>query len=89
MPVFGSFSLLLALALSAYCLLAGALALRQLARPGHTRISPEPRSLGALLLSNATSSKSLELSVSAFFLGLGAGRVPLRDGGFSPSSARV
>src|ERR1700736_1789902 len=41
MPVFGSFSLLLALALSAYCLLAGALALRQLARPGHTRISPE------------------------------------------------
>jgi cytochrome c-type biogenesis protein CcmF len=41
MPVFGSFSLLLALALSAYCLLAGALALRQLARPGHSRISPE------------------------------------------------
>jgi cytochrome c-type biogenesis protein CcmF len=41
MPVFGSFSLLLALALSAYCLLAGALALRQLATPGHTRFSPE------------------------------------------------
>ena len=41
MPVFGSFSLLLALALSGYCLLAGALALRQLAAPGPTRISPE------------------------------------------------
>ena len=41
MPVFGSFSLLLALALSAYTLLAGALALRQLAVRGRTRIPPE------------------------------------------------
>jgi cytochrome c-type biogenesis protein CcmF len=41
MPVFGSFSLLLALALSAYTLLAGAFALRQLAIRSRTRISPE------------------------------------------------
>src|SRR5258708_25046891 len=41
MPVFGSFSLLLALALSAYTLLAGAFALRQLAIRGRTRIPPE------------------------------------------------
>ncbi len=41
MPVFGSFSLLLALALSAYCVLAGALALRQLATRARTRVSPE------------------------------------------------
>ena len=41
MPVFGSFSLLLALALSAYTLLAGAFALRQLAVHGRTRIAPE------------------------------------------------
>jgi cytochrome c-type biogenesis protein CcmF len=41
MPVFGSFSLLLALALSAYTLLAGAFALRQLAIGGRTRIAPE------------------------------------------------
>jgi cytochrome c-type biogenesis protein CcmF len=41
MPVFGSFSLLLALALSAYTLLAGALALRQLAIRGRNRIPPE------------------------------------------------
>jgi cytochrome c-type biogenesis protein CcmF len=41
MPVFGSFSLLLALALSAYTLLAGAFALRQLAIRARTRISPE------------------------------------------------
>src|ERR1700755_2802376 len=41
MPVFGSFSLLLALALSAYTLLAGAFALRQLAVHGRTRVSPE------------------------------------------------
>ncbi len=41
MPVFGSFSLLLALALSAYTLLAGAFALRQLAIRAHTRLSPE------------------------------------------------
>ncbi len=41
MPVFGSFSLLLALALSAYTLLAGGLALRQLAVNARTRVSPE------------------------------------------------
>src|SRR3954447_23035330 len=41
MAVFGSFSLLLALALSAYTLLAGAFALRQLAIRARTRISPE------------------------------------------------
>src|SRR6201995_4817723 len=41
MPVFGSFSLLLALALCAYTLLAGAFALRQLAIRARTRISPE------------------------------------------------
>jgi len=41
MPVFGSFSLLLALALSAYTLLAGAFALRQLAIRGRNRIPPE------------------------------------------------
>jgi cytochrome c-type biogenesis protein CcmF len=41
MPVFGSFSLLLALALSAYTLLAGGFALRQLAIGGRTRIAPE------------------------------------------------
>lgn len=40
MPVFGSFSLLLALALSAYTLLAGALALRQIAVHARTRIPP-------------------------------------------------
>ncbi|HEX6496487.1 MAG TPA: cytochrome c-type biogenesis CcmF C-terminal domain-containing protein [Acidobacteriaceae bacterium] len=41
MPVFGSFSLLLALALSAYTLLAGAFAQRQLAIRARTRIAPE------------------------------------------------
>jgi cytochrome c-type biogenesis protein CcmF len=41
MPVFGSFSLLLALALSAYTLLAGAFAQRQLAIHGRSRIPPE------------------------------------------------
>jgi cytochrome c-type biogenesis protein CcmF len=41
MPVFGSFSLLLALALCGYTLLAGAFALRQLAIRARTRISPE------------------------------------------------
>ncbi|MDQ1452443.1 MAG: cytochrome c-type biosis protein CcmF, partial [Acidobacteriaceae bacterium] len=41
MPVFGSFSLLLALALSAYTLLAGGIAQRQLAVRARTRISPE------------------------------------------------
>src|ERR1700748_213762 len=41
MPVFGSFSLLLALALSAYTLLAGAFALRQLAVHARTRVPPE------------------------------------------------
>src|ERR1700748_622401 len=41
MPVFGSFSLLLALALSAYTLLAGAFALRQLAVHARTRVAPE------------------------------------------------
>src|ERR1700756_230919 len=41
MPVFGSFSLLLALALCAYTLLAGAFALRQLAIRARPRISPE------------------------------------------------
>ncbi len=41
MPVFGSFSLLLALALSAYTLLAGGLALRQLATNARSRMAPE------------------------------------------------
>jgi len=41
MPTFGSFALLLALALSAYNLLAGAVALRQLATGSRGRISPE------------------------------------------------
>src|SRR5246127_1401976 len=41
MPVFGSFSLLLALALCAYTLMAGAFALRQLAIRARPRISPE------------------------------------------------
>jgi len=41
MPEFGSFTLLLALALSTYALLAGALALRQLATGGRGRIEPE------------------------------------------------
>jgi cytochrome c-type biogenesis protein CcmF len=41
MPVFGSFSLLLALALSAYTLLAGGIAQRQLAVRARTRVSPE------------------------------------------------
>jgi cytochrome c-type biogenesis protein CcmF len=41
MPVFGSFSLLLALALSVYTLLAGSLALRQLATHARSRIAPE------------------------------------------------
>ena len=41
MPVFGSFSLLLALALSAYTLLAGGLALRQLATHAPRRVAPE------------------------------------------------
>src|SRR5882672_11856944 len=41
MPTFGSFALLLALALSAYNLLAGAVALRQLATGRRGRISPE------------------------------------------------
>jgi cytochrome c-type biogenesis protein CcmF len=41
MPVFGSFSLLFALALSAYTLLAGAFAQRQLAIRARTRIAPE------------------------------------------------
>ena len=41
MPVFGSFSLLLALALSAYTLLAGGIAQRQLAVRARTRIPPE------------------------------------------------
>ncbi|MFT4111263.1 heme lyase CcmF/NrfE family subunit [Silvibacterium sp.] len=41
MPTFGSFALLLALALSAYTLLAGAVALRQLAMGARSRVSPE------------------------------------------------
>jgi cytochrome c-type biogenesis protein CcmF len=41
MPVFGSFSLLLALALTAYTLLAGGLALRQLATNARSRVAPE------------------------------------------------
>src|SRR5579884_2170400 len=41
MPTFGSFALLLALALSGYNLLAGAIALRQLATGGRGRVSPE------------------------------------------------
>ncbi|HVW78796.1 MAG TPA: heme lyase CcmF/NrfE family subunit [Alloacidobacterium sp.] len=41
MPAFGSFALLLALALSGYNLLAGAIALRQLATGARGRISPE------------------------------------------------
>ncbi len=41
MPEFGSFALLLALALSGYTLLAGGVALRQLATGAHTRVSPE------------------------------------------------
>ena len=41
MPVFGSFSLLLSLALSVYTLLAGGLALRRLATNGRSRIAPE------------------------------------------------
>ncbi len=41
MPTFGSFALLLALALSAYTLLAGGVALRQLATGGRGRVSPE------------------------------------------------
>ena len=41
MPAFGSFALLLALALSGYNLLAGAIALRQLATGARGRVSPE------------------------------------------------
>jgi cytochrome c-type biogenesis protein CcmF len=41
MPTFGSFALLLALALSAYTLLAGGIALRQLATGARSRITPE------------------------------------------------
>ena len=41
MPAFGSFALLLALALGAYTLLAGTVALRQLATGARGRISPE------------------------------------------------
>jgi len=41
MPTFGSFALLLALALSGYTLLAGAIALRQLATGVRGRVSPE------------------------------------------------
>ena len=41
MPTFGSFALLLALALSAYTLLAGGVALRQLATGGRSRVAPE------------------------------------------------
>ncbi len=41
MPAFGSFALLLALALSGYNLLAGAIALRQLATGRRGRVSPE------------------------------------------------
>jgi cytochrome c-type biogenesis protein CcmF len=41
MPTFGSFALLLALALSAYTLLAGGIALRQIAIGAHSRVAPE------------------------------------------------
>ena len=41
MPEFGSFSLLLALVLSGYTLLAGGVALRQLATGSRSRISPD------------------------------------------------
>ncbi|HET7346945.1 MAG TPA: cytochrome c-type biogenesis CcmF C-terminal domain-containing protein [Acidobacteriaceae bacterium] len=41
MPAFGSFSLLVALVLSAYCLVAGAVSLRLLATGGQAAISPE------------------------------------------------
>jgi cytochrome c-type biogenesis protein CcmF len=41
MPTFGSFALLLALALSAYTLLAGGIALRQLATGTRSRVAPE------------------------------------------------
>ena len=41
MPTFGSFALLLALALSGYTLLAGAVALRQLATGARVRVTPE------------------------------------------------
>jgi len=41
MPTFGSFALLLALALSGYTLVAGAIALRQLATGSRGRVSPE------------------------------------------------
>src|SRR6201996_8930122 len=41
MPTFGSFALLLALALSGYTLLAGAIALRQLATGARVRVTPE------------------------------------------------
>ena len=41
MPTFGSFALLLALALSGYTLLAGAVALRQLATGARARVTPE------------------------------------------------
>ena len=41
MPTFGSFALLLALALSGYTLLAGAIALRQLATGARARVTPE------------------------------------------------
>ncbi|HEX5234426.1 MAG TPA: heme lyase CcmF/NrfE family subunit [Silvibacterium sp.] len=41
MPTFGSFALLLALALSAYTLLAGGVALRQIATGSRSRIAPE------------------------------------------------
>src|ERR1700749_637060 len=41
MPAFGSFALLLALALSGYNLFAGAIALRQLATGARGRVSPE------------------------------------------------
>ncbi len=41
MPTFGSFALLLALALAAYNLLAGGIALRQLATGTRSRVSPE------------------------------------------------
>ncbi|MGC2502287.1 MAG: heme lyase CcmF/NrfE family subunit [Silvibacterium sp.] len=41
MPTFGSFALLLALALSAYTLLAGGIALRQIATGTRSRVAPE------------------------------------------------
>jgi cytochrome c-type biogenesis protein CcmF len=41
MPTFGSFALLLALALSGYTLLAGAVALRQIATGARARVTPE------------------------------------------------